>query len=984
MTNSSGKTREEVFNIDLRNALRQTTPIWDENPNLILAERTGVIAGHVGRRPDLLILDSRLPPVVIESSYDALDADRDAIQKLGLVVKHGQRLIRTAIAIHIPEEFRTRSSVYDDLKSGTKFRFALHQIAKGEFRRWPPQGFIAGDVHRLAALVKSASLPKEEIEKVAEDVASRINHASAMFDSLPRARIEEIEGLISRGSVLENMKTTLVLWLNALLTQQRLYTLGQDVAESLPILNPEEVNPSEIIRAWRSIQQVNWHAVFDPAVKALREVGRADIHRTGLALSHLLAAVERIELAGLGLHINVGAELFPKLSRDRKQAAAFYTQPASAELLSCLAIEQNDLSPLAWRDAHLFEKRCIADLACGTGTLLRAGYRRVQQLHEQAGGTVRSISQLHQTAMERGLIGTDISPIAAHLTSASLAVSGQGRAYGKTRIGWVEVGSDSAGSLEYFAASTLMNLFDHLGGQSSGGEESIHSSIEVRNGSVDWILMNPPYSRSRGGQSTFDVAGLNKKEREACRKRWADLVSNEPVSAKAGMAASFLALARRKVKRGGKIGFVLPLTAAFADSWRETRQMVEEDFENITAVTFAAGKALGKNAISADTGMEEMLLIATRSCKNNAEPSQLIHCVTLNEPATRLGEASEIANAITSAIGRVNEDHTFFPVRVGESHMGQVCALKSTGYGAPWSPLGVTHAGLAIAAECLVRGVISLMDIKLEFSVPMTSIRELFSIGPTHDLIGHPHGGDGRGAFELYKVVERGPWPGPDSAVWSAESKLQRSLVVNPTHEGFMIRKAEAEAMRLKRGDLFYARNMRWTSQSLLCASTLYKHMGGRAWTVLDHDDQRVRKAFALWANSIFGMVVHWTQGQRTHAGRSTTQVNALANMPCPKLDELADEYLDLAQTRFDELARRPLLPSCQAHVDDVRKEIDLAVLEVLGLIARTGNGDEQSNVVLRTTNGLRELWCTEPSVHGQNKKAVKLLRASEANLTST
>lgn len=46
------------------------------------------------------------------------------------------------------------------------------------------------------------------------------------------------------------------------------------------------------------------------------------------ALALLRRAVEKIETERLGLHINVGAELFPKLSDDREQAAAFYTQPA--------------------------------------------------------------------------------------------------------------------------------------------------------------------------------------------------------------------------------------------------------------------------------------------------------------------------------------------------------------------------------------------------------------------------------------------------------------------------------------------------------------------------------------------------------------------------------------------------------------------------------------------------------------------------------
>lgn len=129
---------------------------------------------------------------------------------------------------------------------------------------------------------------------------------------------------------------------------------------------------------------------------------------------------------------------------------------------------------------------------------------------------------------------------------------------------------------------------------------------------MDVCLLNPPYSRTRGGQSAFDVRGLSDAERRACQTRWADLIRGEPCDKRAGMAATFLCLARRKVRPGGRIGFVLPMTASAADTWAVTRRMVEEDFEDVTAVAVSSGRASGRTAMSADTKMEEMLLVATR------------------------------------------------------------------------------------------------------------------------------------------------------------------------------------------------------------------------------------------------------------------------------------------------------------------------------------------------------------------------------------
>ena len=477
--------------------------------------------------------------------------------------------------------------------------------------------------------------------------------------------------------------------------------------------------------------------------------------------------------------------------------------------------------------------------------------------------------------------------------------------------------------------------------------------------------MNPPYSRTRGGQSAFDIAGLSEDDRKKCQKKWKDVVRKEPVKLTAGMGASFLALARKKVKPRGRIGFVLPLTAAFAESWAVTRKMIERDFIDITAIAVAAGQALGRDALSADTGMEEMLLVATRRDGPTAWGDHVpIKCVTLRDPVTRSGEAGELARAISSAIGQVDDADSSRPIFVGETEIGQVCVFDAGGKGAPWGPLGVTRADLAIAADKIACGHIKFIGKSIEFNKGMTTLGSLFDIGPTHHLIGHLKGKSVTGAFEFFPVTGQADAIGADRSLWAAESEAQRRLVVSPTHKGVPVPDMNCKGMRARQSRLFYARNMRWTSQALLAALTEHEAMGGRAWNALENDNIQVCKAFALWANSTLGMMVHWTQGQRTQAGRSTTQIGALGQIPCPKLDKIGDNKLDFAAATFDELATQQMSPACQAHADDTRREIDAAVVRMLGL----------PQGVNESIDELRLLWCSEPSVHGQNRQAVSLL----------
>ncbi len=988
MTQSHGNLHEHSFNTEFGKALAESDARWRAHADeYILAERTGTLDRG---RADVLIDDPTMPAVAIETSFDPADADKDARDRLGRRTIRGGRELLTVLAVHIPGECRELSAdaVAARLKDGTQLiGYALHQkrLSDATRRRWPTEGFIRGTAFDASRLIASAAMPKEIVEAHAERVALLVKQAAEMLRSNLHARAQrEVAEVVGQNSPLEGLRTTMVLWLNALLTQQRLHAQGVEDIPHLQGTSGVRPNPAAQVKVWRRIIEVNWRSIFEPAVKALGACGDRHVRATTEALIRLIDAVGVIEDADLGQHINVGAELFPKLASDRKESAAFYTQPATAELLACLTIRRSDLKESEWADPDLLRRSIIADLACGTGTLLRAGYLRVQALHEWAGGTQESVATLHRGAMEFGLRGTDISPIAAHLTSSSLANIGKGESYGDTQVGWVKVGGALAqtGALEYLASSVAEDLFGLSHGRASGVKDE-KSSVKALHNSVDWVLMNPPYSRTRGGQSAFDLTGLTETDRKRCQSRWKGLVKDEPAQLRAGMAASFLVVAKHKVKRGtGRIGFVVPLTCAFADTWTPTRAMVESEFKDIVVIATASGASLQRSGFSADTGMEEMLLVATRRENPNKSSCAALHCVTLYEPCTRNGEARELGRAIEIAKAQCVATNTTHPITVGDSEVGCVTAMRTDGGGTPWNMVGVTHGGLALAADALTRGTLDhIVGTPIPLGVNMATIEEIFEVGPTHDLLGHPRGGDPRGAFEFHRVTSETDALGADRALWQADAKRQRSLRVLPTHKGLAPPGVGSAEMRVKMrataGTLFYARNLRWTSQALLAATTAQPALGGRAWTALRHADMRVLKAAALWWNSTLGLIVHWTQGQRTQTGRSTTQIGALKKIPCPRLDKLSNAALEFASVRFDVLSDLVLLPAKDAAADPVRRDIDAAVSGVFEIHKRESapegkvplqakqESDRFSESPFSDATGiLRELMCAEPSVH--------------------
>ncbi len=950
---------EQGFNYKLAEALAYINANWRENPAFIKAERPGAIASS-RQRADIIVDDPKIPRVVIECAYGG-DGDKDADHKLRTGDFH------TAISLSIPDAFRYMSE--DEAKQALLQGTELEYAVKRTNFRFPSKGYIRGSTKDLATMILSVAVPKNDVEAVASEVAEYVGRASQELErGLSETDCQEIAASVYQKTNLSAFRTVMILWMDAMLVQRQLRKKGVDVG-ILPIVN---VQVDELLDDWKRIRLLNWSSIYSPAIEVLERSAERAFEETRAALEWLLRAVNKIQNERLGDYINVGAELFPKVSEDRKTAAAFYTTPSTAEMLAHLTIREQDRSD--WSDPNIFEDKLrIVDLACGTGTLIRAAFNRVRSFHDANGGTVQSYDLVHRLAMEQGLRGCDVSPIAAHLTNSSLAIQGNGGTYGTTHIGWVSVGTPignassnkersrlTTGSLELLNRDSLDDLFDTISSSTAGVSRSsaLAAAVAVHNNRIDYVIMNPPYSRTRGGQSAFDIAGLSDTQRKGCQNRWSDLTRNEPCTKTAGLSASFLCMAAKKIKPGGRIGFVLPNTAAFASSWGKTRRMIIERFDDITVVS-KAGKSEGLDALSADTHLGELLLVAQRKFNTSDDSQSRVKCVTLRYWPTDMGVSGEFAKSILAATDTLTDSFDY--IRIGDEQVGTIEDFEAKGE-EPWSALGVLNPELSGVANGLaIDG--TLFDVAehrepMKFSVSMRPLETVFDVGPTHHLIGHLQGNEPIGAYAFSNVTNNSDAIGGIRALWNADSKKQKKLVLYPTHKGVVYDKVESRRMSARRGRLHYQRGIQWTSQSVLAASTSLPVFGGRAWTTLIHEDPRVEKAFALWANSILGMLVHWTRGQRSQRGRSGVQVNAIKKIPCPNLMELDEAALSEAATRFDDLSVLELKPAKDAVVDKTRQQIDEAVLKMLGL------EDERSNRILRIC---RAWWSSEPTITGKD-----------------
>ncbi|WP_419910038.1 hypothetical protein [Candidatus Poriferisodalis sp.] len=1013
-----GKLHEHDFNAALAEAMKR---MHADNRIAFRHERVGVlkpVAGGSSRRVDVLVSAANLLPVAVEVEYDRPGAqpDRDAAARLGLELATDGRVIESAISVLAPrhaEQWKDHSDAVSRLVGGAPLQYAVLSRTDDpdEPIRWPRSGWLSGTAQSLAELAVMVSVPPGQVELVAADAADKMRGISEDLDTnLSDDAKLRLAIAMGRPSGSDSLNVVGVVWLNAFLFQDRIAQSHEEVptrSEAAPDHNPI---PQLVAQAWEAIRAIDYRSVFDPATAAMgiveQDIGTA---LTAGLLGRAALMADRVESGVLGL-FDIGGELFQRLISDRSEAASYYTRPEVAEFLAHITVNESVRLPQSARalalgeSDHIGEVFRIADFACGTGTLLRAAYRRVRSLARSAGAQPLGLAALHTHLMEEGFCGVDISPIAAHLTASGLSNIEPGADYRHTNIGVARACGPrgATGSVEYLQTEYLADLFGYeastTGAAPRAGAEADAQGLYAPNERFDIVMMNPPYSRSRGGQALFDIAGATEAERKRAQQRAATLVRDTPANLKAGLAAVFCELARLKLSPGGRVGMVLPITAAASPAWSDIRAMFETHFDDLLLVAFPGATRGGDKTLSADTAMGEMIIAGTKRSEPRADLTAAeIMTVALDEPFGSIAVAAETGRSVDTAL-RGREEQREGNVTVGTGVTGRWTVLPAAD-GGPWAAVGAASFGAVAVAERLTRrGEFMPLDAHEPVCrVAMTTIGELFELGPTHHRIGHVAGNEPIGAFELWSITD--DQVRPDTSLWASDAEAQTTLTVDPTHYGHVvgprlsdareralvqlqrklsqtnggkpsdaaIEKAQAEAeaaerarsqdaiteMRRCRSTLFYQRGIFWPSQVALAAVTDKLVMGGRAWCALLHDDPIIRFAFAIWANSTLGMVVHWSRAQRQQHGRSSAQLEGIRQMPCPNFNEPSTYAAarELLETE-PELLRMALMPARDAYRDTARAAVDDAAARLLGIPDSESLRDLANN------------WCCEPSVH--------------------
>ena len=802
----------------------------------VRSENTRTIAGQPGLRPDILITAPGSSPVVIEAEYmPAANVEPEAKERLGLETESDGREIEAAIALQYPHEVGEAHDLPTAL-STARLSYCVF-TENGGASRFPESGWLDGSVEDLADMVRLVSVPQHAVDRATTTLQEGIDGAAKILDELSETRpgiTGEIAVLLGMADVRQTRRMACAIIANALVFHDHIAGMHARIKSLAHACGDDVDNPQgEVLAAWTVILSINYWSIFAIAKDILEHLDSADAARI---LRRLRNTAQAVNATGVENAHDLTGRIFQRLIADRKYLATFYTLPASAALLARLAVAK--LEGVDWSSAEAVGRLRVGDFACGTGALLSAVYDQIAARHERAGGDAR---KLHNVMMEEVLYGCDVMPSAIHITGSTLSGVEPAVGFSKSRLytmpyGRQKDGSVMIGSLELLQSSNVLTLFNTsdpaMRTGSAGEETAAQIRTEIPDGDYDLVIMNPPFTRpgsdwegsERDEDSIKHFKGLStgfvtQKDMAKSLKRY---TKDTCYHGYAGIASAFAALAHKKIKPGGILALVLPLSAASGQSWQEFREMIARDYTGLTVLTLAAAENEGLS-FSADTGMAECLVVARRITPDELSKGRALFASLRRRPQGFAHARSMAKEVIDSRQVRSIEDGPYggTPLMIGAELAGETIDAPHSENN--WSAVRLSDCSVAQTTYALSKSRLWLPGLVSPVELKVAALGEVGRRG-WHDI----NIAGSTGPFTKVPSSPTATYP----ALWSHNAKQETRMVCQPDFQllvkpGMEDKAADAWATA---SHSHINRDFRFNSQPLTAAFTDQPSIGGRAW----------------------------------------------------------------------------------------------------------------------------------------------------------
>jgi len=678
------------------------------------------------------------------------------------------------------------------------------------------------------------------------------------------------------------------------------------------------------------LSEINYYPIFHIAHNLLRCL--SSDRSTTQAVRELLKTARQIVDWRASLRHDLAGRIYHRLLAEAKYLGAYYTSIPAAVLLLKLALYPGGWN-YDWSDLEALKKLRIADLACGTGTLLMAAAEAVVDNHIRARAREAqppSVDELHDLLVSEILYGFDVLESAIHLTASTLALRNPEILINVTHLGKRDLGGPelALGSLDFLESRKLGHLFAQP--KWIVGKQDGQPPVELLP-KLDLCVMNPPFTRSVGGNLLFGQ--FPAEERKRMQRKLRNLVRrlDLPANITAGLGSVFIALADRYLKDEGRLALVIPRTLLSGVAWEKTRQLLEEKYHLEWLIV---SHEPGHWNFSENTNLSEVLVIARKREDADADEEERVNCVNFWRQPRNAVEALSVARAfLESDFPDVQKDPGTLEIVSNGEKLGE-------GLNVPWAWLRgrLWSFPCAFAQADLVRALLHLLSGKLyipgegvfpqKSRIPLCALEDLGELGfDVRDI----HDG-----FGLSRSSTAYP------AFWGHEADLVTTLAQDPNQflqpltrpkKGRPLRRASdlwAKAGRVLIVERLWLNTMRLTS-----VFVQQKVLTVQWWSFVPKtniSDEDYEKALIIWLNSTPGLILLLGHRQETRGAWVKFKKPVLKQMPVLDVQNISKCALKKLAKAFDQLADASLLPFPEMDHDLTRASIDRAVADALDL----------------------------------------------------
>lgn len=680
---------------------------------------------------------------------------------------------------------------------------------------------------------------------------------------------------------------------------------------------------------WELIMEdIDYAPIFSLASAVLQRLPSSP--ETQTAIEELVEGAIMISGSRAALRHDLMGRIFHRLIKNPKYYGARYTKIPAANTLMRLVVGQMDY---AWEDPQEVQDLKVADLACGTGTLLKSTLGAVLDQYIETAvqkGEQASTEDVHAEFVQEGIWGFDVLPSAIHLAATGLALHDPDVKVERMRIYALPLGGPNKrlGSID-FARDPRFLIQQTLRGEPLySAEQAIEEHNTTDEGSsvdlprFDVVTMNPPFTRNVYGSLLY--GDLEEDERVDLKDELRRVRDEQELKAnfRASYGTIFVALASRIVKEEGILSFVLPKTLLSGSDWSDTREVLDE--YNIRFVI--SSHEAGNWNFSEETELSEVMVVASGA----AEEAGTYYINLWQQPQAYV-ESLSLSNLIEGAPAANLDGPGVADLRTDGRKYGEIIRARPQEEDLPWVlPAAFAQTELARVAYYLHDGVLYVPGEGEIGDIPMADLTNLATLGP-----------DGR---DVYDGFDPTPNTTPYAAFWGMDSEEANSLTEEPNQ--YLSPLAEAKPSRPLRdadtlwgraGSLMLPKEM-WLPTNSVAAVTLPEKALSNVWWPARWDggseaeNRMMERRLALWLNSTPGFLSLLTRAQETRAPFVKLPKTWWENTEILDLSSLNQEQLDTLDALWDDINDESLRPFPEIATDEVRARIDETFEEILGL----------------------------------------------------